>query len=381
MPYPDFRNEHQVARRPHHIVPALASVRVIMVYQTYPSVPGTCDAGLSNTVLSTMRVLRQAGVHCESWGIRHVGELYVRLVADEDARPARPITHVVINTPSFVWPLPTRETPTPESIIEFASRWQEIIFVQLNHSGMAFLSIDLFGVKHIREALDLSVRLHNVAVAGNNSRFVRWTSEGLKKQSVLLPNLYDMAGAVNPVMPYPNPNPIRVGAFGAGRPWKNPLVAGEAALVIGNRLRVPVELNINSGRWDGDGGLNLAAALDELYANLAGATLIKVPWQSEPAFLHTVSTVDVLLNISFDETFCAIVANGCWAGTPSVVGPAIEWAPKSWMCWNPEDPGEVARVAIGLLHDRVGAVHDGREALSRYVNAGVTRWIDYLTGG
>jgi hypothetical protein len=35
---------------------------------------------------------------------------------------------------------------------------------------------------------------------------------------------------------------------------------------------------------------------------------------------------------------------------------------------------------MGLLHDRVGAIHDARKSLAAFVAAGTQTWIHYLTG-
>lgn len=349
-----------------------------MVIQTYDSVPGTCDAGLSVTVGSTCRTLRRAGAHAETWQVKSVVDFARRLA--EDAAD-RPITHVVFNTPSFIWPYPVpgKATTWPESILEFSTAHPDVTFAQLNHSGMAFLSIDPQGMKHIREALHLALNTHNVQVAGNNARFTQWIGDGLGGRAALLPNLYDTTGVrdhtVRARIDY---DPLRIGNFGAGRVWKNQLTAAEAAVVIRNRLGVPMELHVNAGRWFGPDADKAEESRAELFEALPGCRLVNVPWQGWPQFRQVVGTMDLLLSPSFSETFCMIVADGIAEGVPSVVSPTIEWAPKAWQA-EPDDPGSIARVGMGLLHDRTGAVADGRRALADYVAAGTKRWTDWLS--
>jgi hypothetical protein len=57
----------------------------------------------------------------------------------------------------------------------------------------------------------------------------------------------------------------------------------------------------------------------------------------------------------------------------------MEWAPPAWYC-EPYDPGSLVRTALGLLHDRHGAVADGRRHLSSFVASGTHQWIRYLGG-
>jgi hypothetical protein len=374
---PDFRHEDVVPRRPHVVAPSHASIRVVFLVQIYDTTPGTCDAGLSVCITGTCRVLQQAMIDAETWRVRHVGDVVQRLAAAKG--DARPITHVIISTPSFIWPNPHHQTESPESIYELATAYPRIEFVQLNHSGMAFISIDHHGMRHIREALDLSLRMPNVMVAGNNPRF-RWVQDGLGGRYVLLPNLYDIGSMIEPVTSRRDNDPLRVGSFGAGRVWKNQLTAAEAALVMARRIgrNVQLELYVNSDRWFGHDAKMMEMARKELFDKLPGTKLINVPWQDWASFRREVAQMDVLFSPSFDETFCQIVADGIAEGVPSVVTAAMEWTPKSWQATEPHDPYSIVRIGMNLMHDRIGAVHDGRVALKAHVEQGLKKWLDYL---
>jgi len=56
----------------------------------------------------------------------------------------------------------------------------------------------------------------------------------------------------------------------------------------------------------------------------------------------------------------------------------MEWLPGSWRCREPFDQASVAATGMSLLHNRIAAVHDGREALTDYVERGTQIWISYL---
>lgn len=367
MRTPDFRNEQQVARRPHHCAPSLASVRLILVSELmkFQTDPGSSEAGLAVIVMETAKVLRRAGVHTETWRVRN-GEELIQLLEAESWRAKRPITHVVINNPRFV---------SPQQFEEMSRKFIDTEFVQLSHSGLAYLSIDTHGVINIRKVLDMETALHNVRIAGNNPRFVTWINGNFGADCLLLPNLYDIYSFRNPVPARACYNPLRIGSFGAGRPWKNQLVAAEAAVTLSRRLGVNVELWINSGHWDTEGKHN--AARKELCEDLPGTRIVEIGWQAWPKFRRTVGAMDIMLSPSFDETFCVVVADGIAEGVPSVVTGAFEWTPRHWWA-DPWDQASVAHVAMALLHDRIGAVHDGRKALTEHVEDGIRKWIDYL---
>jgi hypothetical protein len=173
-----------------------------------------------------------------------------------------------------------------------------------------------------------------------------------------------------------DPDPLRVGCFGAGRPWKNQLVAAQAALAMARRLGVRLELYVNTGHWDTNG--QHAKGRRQLFGHPT-AQLFEVPWNTWTRFRQTVSGMDLLISPSFDETFCVICADGVAEGVPSVVTAAMDWTPVSWWCHQPHDQASVAAIGMALLHDRVAAVYDGRERLREYVELGVHQWIEYLT--
>jgi hypothetical protein len=359
-------NEQRIVRRPHHVNPTLESVRVVLAIKNFAKVQGVCHIGLGVTALNTMRVLRRNGVQCEAWSAQTSKELYGLISADERRNPCRPVTHVIISAPSWVQPV---------SFGDFSFRWPNIEFVQLNHSGTAYLSIDKYGIRNIREVLALSHALHNVKVAGNNQRFTKWATDSFGADVLYLPNLYDIETFVNPVVQRKDYDPLRIGSFGAGRPWKNLLTAAESAVQLSRRMGVAVELYVNTMRPDG--GQRQIESRSELFDNLPHAKIVEVPWAVWPAFRKIVGTMDLLISPSFDETFCVIAADGIAEGVPSVATSALEWLPHGW--WAEAcDPSSVTAVGMGLLHNRVAAVHDGRSNLRNFVALGINHWLNYL---
>jgi glycosyltransferase involved in cell wall biosynthesis len=362
--FPDFKHEQQVVRRPHHVAPDMSSIRVIFVIHTkVPKQPGS-DSGLGITINCTMRVLRKYGIHAEGWSIQTVEQLFHRLEKDQWSSN-RPITHVVVNTTNFV---------TPVQFGELAQRWFDIEFVMLCHTGLAYLSIDDNGPQRIRGLLHLERSAHNIKVAGNNPRFEWFGIYGV--EPLLLPNLYDTDTFVELVGNRQDHDPLRIGSFGENRPWKNQSVAAMAAMSIARKMGVQLELYVNADRWPQS--MPLSRAREELLANLPWAKLKRVHWAPWSHFREIVSTMDILLNPSFDETFCMVCADGIAEGVPGVVTGALEWAPRSWQATQPEDPASIANIGLAMLHNRASAVADGRKALRSFVKQGTGLWLEYL---
>ena len=359
---PDFRHEELIPRRPHRTAPTHASVRCIFV--NHRSGPGS-GAGLGVTVRATAKVLDRAGIHTNVWNSGSAEQLNTQIEKDQYAA-ARPITHIVINTFNII---------LPKQLQQLAEDWPDIRFVQLNHTGLAYMCIDDNGPQRIRKVLDLQMSMPNITVAGNNPRFGWFGLYGI--QPVILPNLYDVESFVMPVAHRRDHDPMRIGTFGENRPWKNFADAAQAALSIAKSLGVQLELYVNTDRWQQTWGYTRARA--ELFAGLTWAKIIQVPWQDWMSFRHIVSTVDLCINPSFDETFCSVVADAIAVGVPCVTSGCIEWSPPSWQAPQTFAPASVAATGMALLHSQGAAVHDGRQALISYVDVGTAAWIKFLT--
>lgn len=357
--------ETEIPRRPHGVARTRESARLVMVVH-HSGNPLPCYAGLGVTVSGTMRTLRAAGLHVEVWQSPDVADLAMQIERDH-YRAARPITHVLFNTPNFA---------TPQEVGELARERGDINWIVLNHTGLAYLSIDPHGIRKLRELMDLQLATHNVRLAGNNPRFIEAAPEIFGGPALYLPNLYDGSGFAEPPPHRRLEGTLRIGSFGEGRPWKNQLIAAQAAIMMARRLGMPLELFVNADPW----GQNRGAAQSrrELFEGTADR-IVEVKWEWWPRFRRTIRDMNLLLSPSFDETFCCVCADGLAEGVPSVVTAAMEWLPRAWQA-DPCDPASVACIGMALLHDRAQAVHIGRGALRDYVRAGLRRWEDYLAG-
>jgi glycosyltransferase involved in cell wall biosynthesis len=144
--------------------------------------------------------------------------------------------------------------------------------------------------------------------------------------------LYDTDSFIEPSPPKIHHDPLRIGSFGASRPWKNQLTAAEGAVELARRLGVGLEFFVNSGRSENQwGGGRMIEARRELFDGLHGTKLIDVPWTPWPNFRRIVRTMDLLVSPSFDETFCVVVADGIAGGCPAYYR-GFEWTPKNWHC-------------------------------------------------
>jgi glycosyltransferase involved in cell wall biosynthesis len=357
--------------RPHYLEPKKVTARVIFFAKNFGG-PGISNIGLGVTNQNNISVLRRDGYFAEIWSGQTYDQVFQQIKAANDqataAQTIRP-SHVIINSPSWI---------TAAQMAALSYAFPHIEFVLQNHTGCAYLSIDRnsdeSGIMANRKIIDLQRSTSNIKVSGNNTRFVEWLKRTYRCDCLYLPNLYDTASFVNP---YPRQRDfggtLRIGSFGAPRPWKNQLTAAMAAFQLSRQLGVNLELYVNSRR---DYERLLFQSRLDLFAGEKDAKLIDVPWEPWSTFRSTVAHMHLLLQPSFDETFNVVTADGIAMGVPSVVSSAIEWTPPDWQAVS-EDPTSLVKTGLYLLHDS-HAVDDGRAALKQYVRAGLEQWKDYL---
>jgi hypothetical protein len=351
--------------RPHNVDPHIDKLRVILAIKNFAKIKGVCHIGLGVTAENTLQVLRRNGIFAEAWATESYAELRAQLSSETKKNDYHPITHVIVSSPAWI---------TPNQFHDLCSLYGQIEFVMLSHSGTSYLSIDFHGIQNIKGDIENTLSHHNMIVAANNPRSVKAFDGMFGNHTVYLPNLYDTTR----FMPFTHPKPIghtlRVFNPGASRPWKNQLTAAQGAIILARRLGVNLEYYVNSKRPDG--GERMIESRGELFRDLPGATITDVPWMPWPKFRSFCSTMNLLIEPSFDETFNVCVADAYAAGIPAVTSPSIEWAPRESWC-EPCDPSSIAHVGMNLLHNP-HAVHDGREALCEYASRGVHLWKRFL---
>lgn len=337
-----------------------SDVRLLICPYNYLGTPGVSHTGLSVSAMNTAKVLGSNGFSVVMRPVRNALEIATH-IDNEKA------THVVINA---FW------APTA-TLADLVQRYPFVTFAVVCHSNIAFLQVEPNGITKMREAMDLeTASLGNFHLAGNALNFVTAVEDGFEAPCVYLPNLYYLKDQTHFDRPKWSGGTLRIGAFGAGRPLKNPTVSAVAALSIASSLGTDLEFHINSGRSDGWGD-RLIKAVRAIFAGMPHARLIEDPWDTWPNFRRTVRNMHLLLQPSFTESFNVVTADGVAEGVPSVTSDVIEWVPDWWKA-PPDNANEVARVGRSLLSDPHTG-RDGVRALEHHNRDGVFAWTQYLT--
>lgn len=354
-----------VERVPQRTTPQGRPYRVALCYKNNGK-SASGHIGLGVTAAYQTRYLREKGIYTDVWGIDGLKGLEDKIEASYKTPDVHPVTHVVLCAP-FVGAV---EMQT------FAIQHPHLQFAITCHSNIGFLAADPQAFFLLREYALVQDQVPNFRVAANSQRLCNWFSSTYNHPMEWLANLYhiDALRAQSHTRPRWSGDTLRIGTFGALRSLKNILSAGAGALQLAAQLRVDLEFSINSDRIEGGG--TVLNALNQMFAGIRWAKLVPCAWQNWGAFRNTVAHQDLLMQVSYTESFNNVTADGISQGVSSVVSPAIDWAPADWQA-NIDDPSDIARVGGCLLHSP-DAARRGLDALTRHNEDGFTRWLAFM---
>lgn len=333
------------------------NIRVLLVYKNFAAWQGISHIGLGVSAEMSAQYLNAHGISAEVLAARN----NIDVVDFLKKNPG--ITDVVI---SAFW----------LSIVDMESMcryFKDIRFIVVSHSNVGFLQADPGAFMLLRRYISLSRELSNFKIGANCKKFEEWLSVAYDIRVTALTNLYPVALYVKEKR---SDGLVKIGSFGAIRPQKNVLSAAAAALYIHMKMRVPVEFSLSTGREDG-GGATILRAVREMCGSIPGFFLVERFWSDWRAFRRVIRGQDILIHVSYTESFNMVTADGIAEGVPSVISPAIAWAPKSWKV-DPDNVREIAERGIEMLDRTRHEVESGYSALRDNNEDGFEGWKAYL---
>lgn len=334
---------------------------VAIVYKNFAIRVGISHIGLGVAALNNAKVLTAHGIKTAVLATVTPASLMDQI--STSYKNNIPFSHVIVSAP---W-IPTID------LQKMCQSFPDTMFFVNCHSNVGFLQADSNGVKLLREYIDLEQGQLNFQVAGNSRKFVLWLRRAYKAPCAYLPNCYslDYSNLGHPRPQFHSGGVLRIGAFGAVRPQKNLMTAAGAALVLANDLKTETEFWISGGRTEG-GGQTIVNAIKEMLSGVPGITLKELNWRSWSQFRDLVRRMDLLLQVSYTESFNMVTADGIAEGVPSVVSKAIDWTPENWRA-DFDDVLDIVRVGKNLLHDKTAMKH-GLRSLEKHNADGFRAW-------
>jgi len=237
-----------------------------------------------------------------------------------------------------------------------------------NHSSMAFLAYEGCAVKWM---LDYPTFPH-VKIGCNDRRNQRefelivQAIDSNPKKVLYLPNYYPPEYHARPK---PDHVRLRIGCFGAIRPFKNQLIQAVAAVIYASAVGKPLSFHINGTREE-CGGDPILKNLRQLFAHLPQHRLVEHHWLSRHHFIELVRRMNLSMQVSYTETFNIVSADAVMNGVPVLVSPEISWVAPRFQV-EPNDSVKIAtKIGESLRYN--GSAN--RERLRRNGKAAVRAW-------
>lgn len=329
-------------------------MKALLVYKSSAlNSPASDPRGLGISATAASLVLRAQGYNTIPTPAFDGYELEDKLKQDKT------ITHVVFYAPWI----------DMDFLGALARRWPAIQFTVAIHSNLAFLQSDPFAVKIIRQGIVLAKSQSNFTISSNSERLASYLTQVYDFRVPLLPNLYPLSKHEPTLVP--KGDTLVIGIFGAVRQLKN--VLSSVGAVVRLAKDTPVELFMSTARVEG--GEGILRAVNELISGHP-VRLIETSWYGWERFRRLVSSMDLLLQPSFSESFNNVTADGASQYIPSVISPAIAWAPSYWQA-QPDDVLDIHAKAVALLANPQSGV-DGHAALASHNENSVKAWAVWL---
>jgi len=276
-------------------------------------------------------------------------------------------THVIIEA---LWVV-------PEKFVVLGTLYPDVTWIVRVHSKLPFIANEGIAIEWIYRYGN-----YGVFVAFNTPEMLDIFEDILGHEwCAYLPNYYPTESRKS-VWVYPKKT-INIGCFGAIRPLKNQLTQAIASIKYAEKTNKQLFFHINSTRIENNGEAVLKNIIN-LFYNMDPDQfhLIEHPWYDRNQFLEVLSDMDILLQVSFSETFNMVAADAVSQGVPIVVSKEIKWAHPLFYAEPTNINSITAKIEFALFMRRFGSFLDLNWAgLKSYSKDSVKQWMHVLCQG
>jgi hypothetical protein len=217
----------------------------------------------------------------------------------------------------------------PEKFDELQRVCPNVKFIVRNHSETPFLSQE--GI-----AFDWTLKYvakPNVYMTCNSYRMlsetqwmvnVAYPHTTYNRKVVYLPNYYPVNSLVIPDF-HDIGNTLNIGCFGAVRPLKNHVLQAISAIEFANRKGMNLRFHVNSKRIE-MGGSPIIKNLRQLFSHLPNHELVEHDWMPHAEFRKLLKDMDIVMQVSFSETFNIVAADAISQGVLTITSPEVPFS-------------------------------------------------------
>lgn len=252
-----------------------------------------CDkksSGLLNSVKFVVNMLTKANIECK------LVDVIDNNAIDREVTLYQP-THVIIEA---LWVVPSK--------FEILQKLHpNVNWIVRLHSELPFIAGEGIAMEWIYDY----TKYKNVTIACNSKRIADQIEYLIEKPVAYLPNYYDVAANMTDSIHIieKDPNIIDIGCFGAIRPLKNQFTQAIAAMEFATKIGKKLRFHINGTRIEGKGDANLKNIRNLFAKGIHGHELIEHEWMEHKTFVSLLGQMDILLQVSFTETYNIVAAD------------------------------------------------------------------------
>jgi glycosyltransferase involved in cell wall biosynthesis len=263
---------------------------------------------------------------------------------------------------------------TPTKFDELFPLHKNVTWVVRCHSELPFLAQEGIAMGWTFEYLK-----RGILVAGNSPRIARELSLLAKALDTsapslpMLPNYYPLDTFIPAAKSYDSY--FDVGCFGAIRPLKNQLIQAIAAYEYCAKHKRSLRFHVNAGRVESN-GQNSLKNIRALFDNLPNAELVEHNWTSHEQFLKLLTGMDIVLQVSFSETFNIVAADAVNQNVPVVASSEISWLYPIFA--DPTSTSSIVTTIERVVDNSRMLRRANRELLYRFCERSVALWLSFL---
>lgn len=321
------------------------------------------SSGLFNSVRFIIDMLRRHGVDANA------EQAIDNNCIDRLVTKHRP-THVIIEA---FWVV-------PEKFDVLKPLHRSVRWIVRNHSEIPFLANEGIAIGWARDYMRRGVEvMSNAPRAVQAMRTLATANDLSELLATYGPNVYPepASSGIGPHLNRSGPV-INIGCFGAVRPLKNQLQQAFAAIEFGDALGKQVRFHINGARLEGGGG-HILKNLRALFSDAHGHQLVEHPWCKRDEFLALVGAMDIVMQVSYSETFNIIAADAMMQSVPVVVSPDVRWL-GSYARADPNRPDQIIALMLQIWEENPfwaeHRLHQQRRDLLTHCRAAAGVWLD-----
>jgi hypothetical protein len=274
---------------------------------------------------------------------------------------------------------------TPAKLAELMSlgRHAGRIWVTRVHSEIPFLAGEGIAMEWIAQYLALggivapnAPRAHDQLRAFAHS--LGFTSEQINELLPMLPNCFptDFRPITSAELDTSSKPVLDIACFGAYRPLKNHLQQALIAIRFAESLGKTVRFHVNN-RQDSGGAPVYKNVLKTFEALPAGShELVLHPWENRETFLSSLEQTDLLMQLSFSETFNIVAADATWVGRPVLASAEIPWLYP--ITGEPANHLQSLKALETIWSNKSFFINQNRTRLRAYANRSGDIWERYV---